>query len=118
MPKARKTIEQDTGLMVDLIAETVVDQVVAFLGNNGHEPEADRLHKHKDSLTKYLREHAETCYTHNEDFAKAIRSKKNQGNYGRDTLYVFMRHWLAAEMKGKHRSAFDKMPQRFAMGEL
>jgi hypothetical protein len=116
-PAAGPRIERETGIMPDVVAETVVDQVVAYLADDAASPKfAEALHAEKAALAAYLAKYAEDVYANNEKFAKDLRSEKNNGNYGRDTLYAFMRHWLAAEMKTKHRAAFAKLPAAFALG--
>jgi hypothetical protein len=78
-----KTIEEDTPLIPSIIAENVVAEVgdlIHYL--NPTDPAGARLVRR-----------AEHLYQVNPEFAKKLRRR---GNGGRDTLYAFMRHWLAA----------------------
>lgn len=110
------TIEQDTHIMTDVVAEAVVDQVTAYLADKGRTDLATRIATDRPALEKHLVEHAEAVYANNEKFRKDVRSKRDKGCRGRDTLYAFMRHWLASEMRKKHREALRLMPAQFSVG--
>ena len=56
---------------------------------------------------------ANTVYAHNERFRRKIRRR---GNYGRDYLYLFMRHRMAALLR-EHRPEFHtRMPSGYNAG--
>ena len=38
------------------------------------------------------------------------------GNAGRDLLYVFMRHWLAARLQAERPHLFGRLPSEFRVG--
>jgi hypothetical protein len=63
-------------------------------------------------LIEYLCGRARKFAEVNESFRKKLRSAR-----GREWLYSFMRHWLAAELDRTHPVVFRRLQSRFAMGE-
>ena len=57
-------------------------------------------------LVPLLVKKAEAVYTSNGSFQKKLRAK---GNAGRDWLYAFMQHWLAAELKKRLPDIFAQL---------
>lgn len=100
-PRAR-CIEQDTPIVPRAVAEAVCEEVAVWL----HEPLPRRW-------IRELTAQANTVYANNERFARQIRAA---GDRGRDQLWVFMRHWLAARL-WKHRPEwYARLPASFAVG--
>jgi len=94
----KKTIDEATGLLTWLIAETAATRIMVEKfedklgkGNIKNEHSAE-LEADIKNWQKYLIERAEGCFKGSKSFNKAISS--NKGNQGRDTLYSFMYHWM------------------------
>ena len=101
------SIEADTSILVDVVAESVCDEASRLLDK----PLDD------ERLIGYLVEHAETIYANNPNFRKNIRSEANHGNAGRDYLYSYMRHWLASKLSKQGYSRKLLIDSGFSMGE-
>ena len=101
----RKTIDVDTPILPLVVADSVVDEAAACLGAEIPRTYSDRLAARADEV-----------YAHNEHFARRIRSVARGGNVGRDTLYVFMRHWLAGYLKREAPVLFARLPYGYALG--
>lgn len=105
MARKRKTyyIADDTPIMPEIVADQVVSEVEGYVGEHlGRE--------YQDALVK----HAHDTYNANARFRKQVRG---HGDTGRDTLYSFMRHWLASDLKKKRPKVYRKLPKSFAVGE-
>ncbi len=84
--------------------------------------EAERIFKltftpaERERHIERLVRHGEAVYAASPDFARKIQGR---GNSGRDTLYVFNRHWLAAQLVGSTniRHDYPSIFWRFANGE-
>jgi len=106
MPRKPGNIATDTAIMPWIIADTVIAEV-------------DSCHPLKltqraaRTLADKLAAHADDTYRANAEFRRDMRSK---GNRGRDQLYVWMRHWLAAELRTTKPQVFRKLPQSFLHG--
>lgn len=74
-------------LIPSLIAETVLEKA-------GIEPTKDIV----DWLTSFMNYQFNT----NEGFRKNVKSKADNGKYGRDFLYAFLEHWVKGKMWEKH----------------
>lgn len=98
----RPGIERDTELMPWLIADSVVAEAGRWLGVDLPE-----------EWSAWLDKRAEGCYKKSARFHKLLHRR---GNGGRDTLYVFMRHWLAARMMKETPALARRMPRDFANG--
>jgi hypothetical protein len=96
-----KTIEEETDLLPELIAQIVAEKTVHF----AHKPEIDnwgnlndkakaelneRTKAEQIKVEEYLVLRAETTFQYNECFRKNVKAN---GNKGRDHLYLFMYHW-------------------------
>jgi hypothetical protein len=108
--EARRTqsvgrIEDDTPILPYVVADSVIGEVENY---------TDTEIPDKRELADRLSDRADKVYQSDERFRRQIRAK---GNRGRDQLYVFMRHWLSAELKRIHPGIFHKLPQSFWNGE-
>lgn len=56
---------------------------------------------------------AEGCFEHALSFRRRLL---RSGDEGRDRLYAFMRHWLAACLKRERPDLFHLLPDRYAWG--
>lgn len=96
-------IEDDTGIIPEAVADGVLEE---FQLETDFALPAEMARTLADELATQ----AQAIYSHNASFAKKIRSNRDHGNAGRDTLYAFMRHWLASALKKQHPAAFKKLP--------
>ena len=97
----RTSIEDDTPIIPAIIAQIVTQEVIA---DSGLRNTAEVILVHR----------ANTVYRTNDSFAKDIRRSANRG---RDHLYMFMRHWLAAWLKEKAPAVFRSLPYGYSNGE-
>ncbi len=102
MHKKPQSIAEETVILPDLVASSVVQEAARYLYTN-HGTELLGC----DSLATKLADKAEAIYKARPDIR--ARFLKN-ATYGRDWLYCFMRHWLAAELKD------SRLPASFANG--
>lgn len=95
------SIETDTPISPEIIAERVADEVVWYFYSDSmtnweslSDKEKKELvrnqNKLKINIIKYLVKRAEVTYKNNSIFAKRVVGK---GNTGRDYLYFMMQHW-------------------------
>lgn len=97
-----KTIATDTCILPAVIADTVIRQLEVYL----------KVSLPADFAAR-LEERAEATYSANEQFRRRVRAS---GDKGRDYLYTFMRHWLAALVKEFVPEQFPRLPEGFAQG--
>lgn len=111
--KAR--IEDDTPIIPELVADTILGSELNGFFYDKPELQAawEKVYDVKDKMARQLAKRADQTYGANPDFAKKIRAR---GNKGRDTLYVFMRHWIAAELKKKFPAVYQALPSSFSQG--
>lgn len=88
--------------MPDAIAESVVQEVEAFLGAMLAADFADRLAAKAHRL-----------YPRHRHFHKILN---RPGNSGRDNLYAYMRHWTAGWLKRERSALYKKLPWEFGQG--
>jgi hypothetical protein len=88
MPKKHTTIEQDTGIVTIVLAETVVERAAMLLGHPVNALE----------LAGYLVGHADAIYEANAKFRREIQSEADHGNRGRDILFAYMQHWVSSKI--------------------
>lgn len=107
-----KTIEDATDLMPEVIAETVARNVILGkwedklgVGNIKQEHDAE-ISTELANWVEFLSTKAEGLFQHNADFKKKISA---DGNVGRDTLYMYMNHWMGVQ-EGVFRGAEGKKP--------
>ncbi len=56
---------------------------------------------------------ARRCYAHSPSFRAKLR---RPGDAGRDLLYVFMRHWLAARLQAERPALYARLPKDYSCG--
>ena len=56
---------------------------------------------------------AERCFAHSPSFREKIC---RPGHRGRDLLYVFMRHWLAARLLAERPVLYRRLPRDYSAG--
>jgi hypothetical protein len=103
-------IEADTSIMPDVLAEAVCEAAAHLLDA----PDVAR----DERLIKYLVDYANNVYSHNPRFRKKVRSEANQGNAGRDYLYMYMCHWISGELGKRGHSRRLLVDSGFSMGHL
>jgi hypothetical protein len=96
-------IEVDTPIIPGIVAWCVWDDARVWLG----EPLPRRW-------VRELVAEANTVYAHCKQFRQAIR---RTGNRGRDYLWMFMRHWLAAKLYEYRPHLHARMPRSYNIGE-
>jgi hypothetical protein len=102
-PSNRSTgIARDTPLLPRAAAEAVWEEASEFLG--------EALPAEWISV---LTEKAETIYAHSSNYRRRLRGR---GDTGRDWLWSFMRHWLAALLREHRPQWFGKLPSRYSAG--
>jgi hypothetical protein len=101
-------IENDTPILPWIVADCVIREIELYLWPDGSQ--GLRGPNTSDDLADKLADKANHIYQSNPHFRKAIQSKR--GNYGRDYLYSFMRHWVASECISRGL----KVPASFANG--
>lgn len=96
-------IESDTPIIPRAIAEAVLEEASVWL----NEPLPRRW-------IRELTARANTVYAHNERFRRKLRGQRNAG---RDWLWVFTRHWLAALIR-EHRPHLHRLlPASYNTGD-
>jgi hypothetical protein len=96
-------LERDTLLVPEWIAESVVQEVERFLG-------ADL----PADFTAHLAAKAEYLYPRHAQFKKMLN---RPGNAGRNSLYMYMRHWTASWLKRERFALYKKLPRSFGLGQ-
>lgn len=97
-----KRIDEQTPIIPDIIAESIAETLLEVrlkdwlsLWNDMNEEQRDgfnQLYKReKREIEEYLVERANTTYQYDRDFNKLMKSKSNAG---RDSLYMYMYHWI------------------------
>ena len=95
-------IETETPLVPQAVATAVVEEASVWLQT--------------PLPRRWIRElvaHANTVYDHNPRFRRQIRG---HGNRGRDHLWTFMRHWLAALMARRRQQLYSRLPASYRVG--
>jgi hypothetical protein len=96
-------LERDTLLWPEAIAESVVQEASRYLG--AHLPE---------DFPARLAAKAYYLYPRHRHFRKVLN---RPGHRGRQSLYVYMRHWLASWLKREQRALFRRLPWEYALGQ-
>ena len=96
-------IEHDTPLVPRAVASGVWEEAGTWLGE-----ELPRAW-----LTR-LTERAEAVYASNERVRRRLRGP---GNGGRDWLWAFTRHWLAALIWKRRRALYIRLPASYSVGQ-
>jgi hypothetical protein len=102
-------IETDTAIVPAIIADQIIDELARIW-------KTEFPKDMRDKFARKLVESAEALYKANVVWRKKVL-KNNE--YGRNYLYIFMRHWLSAEiLRDERYSQFYKdIPQSFRNGE-
>jgi hypothetical protein len=95
-------IEQETPLVPRAVATGVWEEAVAWLG--------EELPREWQAR---LTERAEALYANN---GRVRRRLRGPGNAGRDWLWTFMRHWLAALLWRHRPDLHARLPAAFNVG--
>lgn len=110
-------IGDDTPILPHIVADGVIDGAAMLVAKQsectkreGCDCPSCELHARKVELANLLTDQADTVYGSNPSFAKLIRGR---GDSGRDRLYGFMQHWLAAELKRSSPEVFSALPQGY-----
>jgi len=100
-------IEDDTPIIPALVAESVVDEAARLAPAHAAE-----LLSRRAELAAALAARANAAYEAdpNSTWSKSIRGA---GNRGRDTLYAFMRHWLAGDLKRNDPEISGALPRGY-----
>ena len=100
-PPARR-IEDDTILVPQWVAESVINEASAFVGQ-----------AFPEHFAGWLAQKAAVCYAGNARFHRLLQGR---GNGGREWLRVFMRHWLAGLLRRERPDLFVLFPQEWTLG--
>lgn len=100
-------IAADTGIIPEAVAEAAIEHAQVITGEN--------IKNHRIA-EGHLVGHAEATYASNKDFRKKVQSEADDGNAGRDYLFMYMRHWLAAWLKKHDSKVFRKLPSGYGVG--
>ena len=96
------TVERDTPLVPRAVAEAVWEEAGVWLG----EPLPRRW-------IAELTARANTVYSRNGQFRRLLRRR---GDEGRDWLWAFTRHWLAALLWKHRRELYARLPETYSVG--
>jgi hypothetical protein len=95
-------IERDTPVIPAAVVGAVWQEACAWLG-----VELPR------EWIRRLAIRADVIYFHNQRFRRKIRG---QGNMGRDWLWIFTRHWLAAMILKRSPQLYARLPASYNIG--
>lgn len=98
----RPQLEREVSLVPIAAARQIVEEVSLWLGEPLHARFAARL--------AFM---ACRCYAHSGSYRAKLR---RPGDRGRDMLYVFMQHWLAARLHAERPDLYARLPQDYARG--
>jgi len=104
-------LENDTPLLSDVVAESVVEEIRQFLSSIGNKELSEAFGRERCGLVDYLVFFQASIYKLNADWRKKMKSAR-----GRDLLYSFMRHWSASYLKKHALTIFRALPQEFSLG--
>ncbi|MEQ1850878.1 MAG: hypothetical protein ABMA01_04710 [Chthoniobacteraceae bacterium] len=96
-------IERDTLLWPEAIAESVVQEASRYL--NADLP---------PDFPERLAAKARHLYPRHRHFHRMLNAP---GNRGRQSLYMYMRHWLCAWLKRQRPALYRKLPWEYALGK-
>lgn len=99
---ARPQLEKRTPLVAAAAAQAVVDELSRWLAC----PLPARY-------TAGLAHRARRCFAHSPRFRARVSRRSDAG---RETLYVFLRHWLAARLHAERPDLFARLPAGYATG--
>ncbi len=98
----RLWIERDTPIIPAAVAKAVWQEANTWL-----DVELPR------GWIRRLAVRADVIYFHNPRFRRKIRG---QGNTGRDWLWIFTRHWLAAMIRKRSPQLYSRLPASYSAG--
>jgi hypothetical protein len=96
-------LTRETGLPVEFMARCFVEDLFRFLGTA----------LPARCITR-LAAQARTTYAHSPSFRQKIM---RPGDYGRDCLYMFLQHWLAAAVHRESPALYDRLPRDYTTGQ-
>ncbi|MDD2763737.1 MAG: hypothetical protein PHE83_07170 [Opitutaceae bacterium] len=99
----RPQLECETPLVPLAAAETVIEEASQWLS----QPLPRRY-------APALAHRARRCYAHGHFFRRRLREP---GDRGRDWLYCFLRHWLAARLQADRPHLYARLPLSFSAGK-
>jgi hypothetical protein len=102
-PRPARRIDEDTSIIPHIIAQSVMEEAIRYLG----EPLPRRW-------VRELVVHADTVYAHNDKFRRAL---KRDGDRGRDWLWSFMRHWLSSLILQHRPQLHSRLPASYSVGQ-
>jgi hypothetical protein len=123
---AKGNIQDDTEIMPDIVASTVMGELEDYLSTSKkfgpyEQGTANKLVKHiqqhGETYVDELVKKTETLYQVNADFKRKLNSNARAGNAGRDYLYMFMRHWLSSILLRNFPGCRSVVPQSFMSGK-
>lgn len=100
--KRRLRIEADTPIVPRAVAMSVWEEACVWL-----DEELPRAWAHR------LAARANVIYARNPRFRQIIRG---HGNAGRDWLWAFTRHWLAARIQKYRPDLYVRLPRNYSVG--
>lgn len=95
-------LERETSLVPIAAARTVVEEASLWLGVTL-----------PDRYATWLAHRARRVYVHCPTFRAGLR---RPGDAGRDRLYLFLRHWLAARLYTERFDLYVRLPRDYAAG--
>lgn len=98
----RRRIQNDTPIVPLAVAEAVWEEASVYL-----QAELPR------AWVRRLVVRAQLVYNRNAQFRKLLRK---DGDAGRDWLWAFTRHWLAAMIWQQRRDLHSRLPAEYAVG--
>ena len=100
--KERPRIEADTPIVPRAVAMSVWAEACAWLDEELPREWVNRLAVR-----------ANVIYARNPRFRRSLRRRDNAG---RDWLWAFTRHWLAARIKKRRPELYLRLPQTYSIG--
>ncbi|MBE0540369.1 MAG: hypothetical protein IH623_03200 [Verrucomicrobia bacterium] len=98
----RRRIHNDTPIVPRAVAETVWEEATVYL-----QTELPR------AWVRRLAVRAQMAYHRNAQFRRLLHQN---GDAGRDWLWAFMRHWLAARLRAHRHDLYARLPASFSVG--
>jgi hypothetical protein len=99
----RRRIQNDTPIVPRAVAEAVWEEARVYL-----QTELPRV------WVRRLAVRAQMTYNRNAQFRRLLRQN---GDAGRDWLWAFTRHWLAAMIHERRPRLFPLLPRAYSLGE-
>lgn len=99
----RHDLERDTPLVALAAARQVVEEAARWLDEAMPADEAARLAAR-----------ARLAYARSASFRRALSRRADDAD--RETLYAFLRHWLAARLHAEEPANFARLPAGYAWG--